>query len=245
MSSISAQILGRACASTAMIYAMHQVKIACLGPPQRRQRLAGGPAASHRREAIADGLLDHRRQCRRQYPLQRSGDPDQRGAHRAGARRLRHFLWRACRRHRHHRAAQRGRRQFGPGARRLPERGLHAGAHPILGHAGHARHLQHRVHPARAGRAGPDPARALRSHPQPDDDAARASLLERGMDRGRRRRGAAGARLRAQGGARRRRQASPGRGASDAGAGLAGDAARRASGGDAEIRASRGRPRRA
>ena len=70
-------ILGRACASSAMIYAMHQVKIACLVRHAGGNRLAGRPAAPDRRRAIADGVLDDRRRQWRQYPLQRSGDPDQ------------------------------------------------------------------------------------------------------------------------------------------------------------------------
>ena len=231
-------ILGRACASTALIYAMHQVKVGCL------VRHAGG-------NVWQEGL--QRRIAEKQLLMASSTTEGANGgnirsseaaiqhqgfAHRPGAQRLGHFLWRTCRRHRHDRAARRERRQFGPGARRVPERRLLVGAHPILGHAGDARNLQRRLHPARAGRAGPNPPRTLRSNPQSDDDAARPSVLERRVERGRRRSGAAGARLRAQGRARLGRQAAAGRRASDASAGFARNAARRAAVRDAEIRAS-------
>ena len=53
-------ILGQACSSTALIFAMHQIKMACI-----IRHAKGSPAlerilAPDRRRPAADGLLDHR-----------------------------------------------------------------------------------------------------------------------------------------------------------------------------------------
>ena len=221
-------ILGRACASSAMIYAMHQVKVACL------VRHAGGNAwqedlqrriadkqllmASSTTEGAGGGNIRSSEAAIQtnasRIALERNASVISYGENADGivttARRAETAV------------------SSDQVLVRVPEGRLHAGAHPVLGHAGHARNLQRRLHPARAGRAGSNPARTLRSNPQSDDDAARPSVLERRMVRGRRRSGAAGARLRAQGRARLGRQAAAGRRAPDAGAAFARNAARRA-----------------
>ena len=66
--------LGRACASTAMIYAMHQTKVACLVRHGTRQRLASAVAAPAMQRANAAGVLDHRRPERRRRAQQRGAD---------------------------------------------------------------------------------------------------------------------------------------------------------------------------
>ena len=66
--------LGRACASTAMIYAMHQVKVACVvrhGVGSALARRLHPPAGAR---PAAARLLDHRGLGRRQRPLQRGAD---------------------------------------------------------------------------------------------------------------------------------------------------------------------------
>ena len=114
-------ILGRACASTAMIFAMHQVKVACLvrhgaGNAWQRdlqRRIAERQLllASSTTEGANGGDIRSS-----EAAIQTNG-----ATHRARARRLGHLLWRACRRHRHDRAARRERGELRPGARRLPE----------------------------------------------------------------------------------------------------------------------------
>ncbi len=66
--------LGRACASTAMIYAMHQTKVACLVRHGRDSAMARARAAAAGRRAIAAGVLDHRRAGRRRRPQERRAD---------------------------------------------------------------------------------------------------------------------------------------------------------------------------
>ena len=63
--------LGRACSSTAMIFAMHQIKVACVVRHGRGNALAGNAHAPHRVRAVAARVLDDRRPERRQRPLQR------------------------------------------------------------------------------------------------------------------------------------------------------------------------------
>ena len=73
--------LGRACASTAMIYAMHQTKVACLvrhGRGSAWHRSAAAPVA---RRADAARLLDDRRSERRRRPQQRRRRRAAEGAH--------------------------------------------------------------------------------------------------------------------------------------------------------------------
>ena len=63
--------LGRACASTGMIFAMHQTKVACLvrhGTGSAWHRGADAPVV---RRTDAARVLDHRGPERRQHPLQR------------------------------------------------------------------------------------------------------------------------------------------------------------------------------
>ena len=61
--------LGRACASTAMIFAMHQTKVACLVRHGTGSELARGTDAPRGDRADAAGVIDHRRPERRQHPL--------------------------------------------------------------------------------------------------------------------------------------------------------------------------------
>ena len=134
--------LGRACASTAMIFAMHQTKVACL--------IRHG-TGSHWHEALM------RRVASEQLLLASSTTEGQNGGNiRSSAaaveRELRRdlacsqrhgdFLRRRGRRHRHHRAPHRRRRRFRSGAVGHDQGQLHARAHPGLGDARHARHLQ-------------------------------------------------------------------------------------------------------
>ena len=103
--------LGRACASTAMIYAMHQTKVACLVRHGRSQRLASAFAAPARQRATAARVVDHRRTGRRRRAQQRRADRAQRLAHRPRTAGHRHLLRQGGRRHRHHRAPRRRRRR--------------------------------------------------------------------------------------------------------------------------------------
>ena len=110
--------LGRACSSTAMIYAMHQTKVACI---------VRHSAAS----AWHQSLL--RRLCDEQMLLassttegQGGGKSLEPGGRRArgctlfpASRRRGHFLWRSGRRHRHHREASGRCGQLRSGARRI------------------------------------------------------------------------------------------------------------------------------
>ena len=97
--------LGRACASTAMIYAMHQTKVACITRHGTRQRLASAAAAPAVQRANAARVLDHRGPGRRRRAQQRGAGRAQRCAHHAGAPGDGDLLRRSGRRHRHHRAA--------------------------------------------------------------------------------------------------------------------------------------------
>ncbi len=154
--------LGRACASTAMIYAMHQVKVACVvrhgvGSPWHEdfiRRLVrdqlllassttegqgGGNVRSS--EAPIERLADGR------IRLERAASVISYGAE-ADA------------------VVTTARRDADAAASdqvldRLPARRLQPGAHAHLGHARHARHLQRRLHAARRGRGGADPAGSL------------------------------------------------------------------------------------
>ncbi len=61
--------LGRACSSTAMIFAMHQTKVACLVRHGTGSPWHENADAPRRRRTVAARLLDHRRPERRQHPL--------------------------------------------------------------------------------------------------------------------------------------------------------------------------------
>ena len=125
--------LGRACASTAMIYAMHQVKVACVV----RHGIDSAWHEAFIRRLVRDQLLLASSTTEGQgggnvrsseAPIERDG-----GAHPPGARRQRDLLRRRGRRRRHHRAPRRRRRGVRPGAGGLPARRLHPGAHAAAG----------------------------------------------------------------------------------------------------------------
>ena len=97
---------------------------------------------------------------------------------------------------------------------------------------------------ARGRRGRPGPAGALRAHPHADHGALRAFVLEFDLARRRGRRVPARARLRAPRFTRRRRTDAAGRPASDQGARHAGDASRRDASGFGDLRARCGRARR-
>ena len=61
--------LGRACASTAMIFAMHQTKVACLVRHGAGISLARNADAPRRGRTDAARVIDHGRPERRQHPL--------------------------------------------------------------------------------------------------------------------------------------------------------------------------------
>ena len=103
--------LGRACASTAMIYAMHQVKVACLVRHGRSsawhqwllRRLGARPAAA--------GLVDHRRRAAAMSaPARRRSSGD--GGRIAGARTPPSSPMAKPPRHRHHGAPRRRSREL-------------------------------------------------------------------------------------------------------------------------------------
>ncbi len=125
--------LGRACASTAMIFAMHQTKVACLVRHGRGNPWHRSADAPHRRRAAAAGVLDHRGPERRQHPLQRCRRRPRATPDLAGPRRHRDLLRRRGRRPRHHRPPRRRRRRLRPGAAGAGQGRLHAGAHHRAG----------------------------------------------------------------------------------------------------------------
>ncbi len=92
--------LGQGCASTAMIYAMHQIKAACLVRHGRQRPVAPAPAPPHRRRAASACLVDDGRQGRRQRALQCGGDRARRLGDQPRAERDGDFLRRLGRRHR-------------------------------------------------------------------------------------------------------------------------------------------------
>ena len=153
--------LGRACASTAMIFAMHQTKVACLvrhGAGSRwhetlMRRVAAEQMllASSTTEGQNGGNIRFSAAA-----VERAGDRNL-----AGAQRHRDFLRRAGRRHRHHRAARQRRRRLRPGAAGHHQGRLHAGAQPRLGNARHARHLQRRFRAEVQGFGRADLSRSL------------------------------------------------------------------------------------
>ena len=159
--------------------------------PRARQCVAPAPAAPHLQRAIAAGVFDHGRSGRgRRSQEQRSGRAT-RLPHCSGKKCDGHFLRRASRWNRNHRAPLSGRASVGPGARRIHEGRLFARARSGVGHPRHARHLQRRVHAQGDRRARADPARPLREDSSPDHGTGRPPRLERGLDRYRRRCGGA------------------------------------------------------
>ena len=101
--------LGQACASTGMIYAMHQIKIACVMRHMGDNAALQQHAAAAVRRAAAARLLDHRGPGRRQHPLERSADRTPRGRpHQPRAQGERHLL-RCVRGRRRDHGAARGR----------------------------------------------------------------------------------------------------------------------------------------
>ena len=234
-------MLGRDCASTAMIYAMHQTKVACLVRHGRgsawHQRLLRRLCAEQLLLASSTTEGQSRRRCSQQLGADRVA----RFAHHARAPGDGHLLRRGRRRHRHHRAAFSGSGKLGPGSRRLPQRRLRAQAAERLGRVRHARHLQRRFHARRLGFRRADPAGELRQDSRPDHDAVRASGLERRLGRHRRGGGRSRARLRAQGRARRRRHAAARRPAPDPRQCHAADAAQPHRRGAATLRGGVGR----
>ena len=147
--------LGRACASTAMIFAMHQTKVACL---------VRHGAGSTWHETLM------RRVAAEQLLLASSTTEGQNGGNirfsaaaveRAGAeislvRNATVISYGAAgRRHRHDRAARQRRRRVRSGAGGLYQGRLHAGAQSRMGNARHARNLQRgfRAEGDRFGRA--------------------------------------------------------------------------------------------
>ena len=201
-------MLGRNCASTAMIYAMHQTKVACLVRH-------GRGSAWHQR------LL--RRLCAEQLLLASSTTEGRAGGDVRNS--AAPIEWRDSRITLERQAtvisyaeaadgivttARRsaGSGELGPGAGRLPQRRLRARAAERLGCVRHARHLQRRLHALCLGFRRADPAGELRQDSRPDHDAVRASGLERRLGRHRRRGGRSRARFRAQGHPRRRRHAA-------------------------------------
>jgi len=91
--------------STAMIYAMHQIMVACVlrhrGNSVWHERLLAPPL----RRAAAPRFFDDRRQGGGQRTLQRSADRTQRLAHKP-ERARRDLLWRECGRDRDDRASR-------------------------------------------------------------------------------------------------------------------------------------------
>ena len=179
--------LGQACASTAMIYAMHQTKIACIVRHVGGERLARAAPAPPRRRAAAARLLDHRRPGRRQRALERGADR----ARTASASRLS------------------ARRPSSPTAttadgvvttaRRAPDAAASDQVLVVLlksdytldelqrlERARHARHLQRGLHARRLGRP---PSRSCPRRTRPstrDHGARRAPFVGRCLDRHRR-----------------------------------------------------------
>ncbi len=176
-------------------------------PSRAHQRLVSAAAAPARQRTIAAGVLHHRRAERRRRPQQRSAHRPQRFAHRPGTAGHRHLLRQGGRRHRHHGAPQRRQRRLRPGFGDFSQAGLCARSSGRLGRVRHARHLQRRLQARRVRRERTDRAGELRQDPRPDHDAGRASVVERGLDRHRHRRGRSGPRLCPQRRATRRRNA--------------------------------------
>ena len=116
-------------------------------------------------------------------PIERNG-----AAHQARASGDGHFLRQGRRRHRHHGAAHRRRAELRSGARCVSQGRLHARSGFRLGCFRHARHLQRGLQARRFGCERADPAGRLRQDSRPDHDAGRASVLELGLGRHRRRR---------------------------------------------------------
>ena len=180
-------ILGRACGASAMIFAMHQVKLACLdASPCTQRALATRLLARSRRAAMASRLFDHRSDQRRRRSLERSAGAPLGRPHLAGAQRFRHLLVRPRgRRAGHDRAPPRTAPPnpircwscFGAPTIRSSRR--RAGTRSVC-----AAHLQRLASIVRAeGEADQIPARALRAHPQSDPGALRAPVLERRLVR--------------------------------------------------------------
>ena len=136
-------MLGRACASTAMIYAMHQTKVACLARHGARQRLASAAAAP----ACATSSC-----CSPPRPPRAGAAATSATARRRSSARTRRIALErkatvisygeARRRHCHDGAARARRGEHRSGPRRIPEGRLYARAAHRLGRARHARHLQ-------------------------------------------------------------------------------------------------------
>jgi Acyl-CoA dehydrogenase, N-terminal domain len=141
--------LGRACASTGMVFAMHQIMVAILV----RHGLGSAWHRGMLRDIAANQWLlassHHGRNGRRRPARQRLRGPSRRWAHVACEECDRDFLRRRSRRDRDDSAPRTGLRAIRPGARRAPQKGLSGRAAVRLGHARHARYLQRGLRPHR------------------------------------------------------------------------------------------------
>ena len=162
----SCEALGRSCASTAMIYAMHQIEVACL--VRHAARLAVLPRLSRpaRASRVAHRVGDIRARRRRRSAPQHLCRGAGRLAHPRHQTGARHLVRRGGRRHPADGASRARRRAGRPGARAGPQ-GRHASdSHERLGHARHARHAQPRLH-TRSCQAPPSRSCPFRSPTSP------------------------------------------------------------------------------
>ena len=202
-------VLGRACASTAMIYAMHQIMVACLvrhaaaAPGTRAAAAAAdeqlllasstteGQGGGDLRKSDAPSMQDGAR-----FALEQDATVMSYGAQADGI------------------VTTARRAPDAPATDQvlvaLAQGGLRARAPVGLGHAGHARHLQRRLHARGRRRRSSRSCRSPTRDPCPHHGAGRASDLERGVGRHRRRRGRTRPALHPQGGARPAGQLPPG-----------------------------------
>ena len=116
--------LGRACASTAMIYAMHQMKVACIVRHGRSSAWHQGLLRRLCAEQLLLASSTTEGQSRRRCPLQRGADRASRRAHHARAQRDGHFLRRGT-------PTASSRRRGAPRTRRAPTRFLSCFSRPI------------------------------------------------------------------------------------------------------------------
>ena len=153
--------LGRACSSTGMIYAMHQVKAACIvrhGMDSQWHRDFMG-------RMVADQLLlaSSTTEGKGGGNVRSSEAPVEHTSGRIVLVRDASVISYGAEADAVVTTARRDapRRRQRPGAGRVRKEELRAGKDRRLGRAGHARHLQRRLQPEGRGRPGPDPAGSL------------------------------------------------------------------------------------
>ena len=163
--------LAQACGSSAMIFAMHHIQVACIVAHGQRSDWHRTLLRRICDAAIAAGLRHLRGGNRRQHPRQHVRRRAGRRAGPSGEGRDHHILWRAIRCAADHCPARARCSRLRPGHAGRTTRRLPAGADRRVGCAWHARHLQRRVSRFISRRT------SSRSCPAPFADIASRTML--------------------------------------------------------------------